>query len=264
MKSTNAYKTNKQNIMKLVFILIALSGVLFTSCASSKKYKAANAQIESKNARIDSLNKQVASQQQAIDQLKTENVQYGKEAEDCRKLKEALAQRVEKINKALNEKGTSMKDIKEKAEKALEIFANMGATVTYRLGLVHVSIPDKLAFPTGSIKMSDAGRQAISVIADVLIDNPGVNAVIIGNTDSIPVTKTYKDNWSLSTERANAVVRSLRDTYKIDPARLTAAGKGKYAPVADNGTTEGRAKNRRTEIILNPNLDILWELSEDQ
>ena len=250
--------------MKQVFILIVLAVILLMSCVSGKKYKAANARIESQNVQIERLNKQVSSQQQTIDQLKKENIQYGKEAEDCRKVKEALAQRVAHVNKALAEKGTSMKAIKIKAEEALKIFADMGATVTYRLGLVHVSIPDKLAFPTGSVKMSDAGRQAISVIADVLIDNPGVNAVIVGNTDSIPVTKTYKDNWSLSTERANAVVRSLRDTYKIDPARLTAAGKGKYAPVADNGTTEGRAKNRRTEIILNPNLDILWELSEDQ
>lgn len=250
--------------MKHAIMLLSATVIIFSSCVSSKKYKAANAQIESLNTQVDGLNKQVAAQQQSIDLLKKENIQYGKEAEDCRKAKEALAQRVDNLNKALAEKGLSMQVIKNKAEMALQAFADLGATVTYRQGLVHVSIPDKLAFPTGSTKMSDAGRQAISVVADVLIDNPSVNAVIVGNTDSIPVAKAYKDNWSLSTERANAVVRTLRDTYKIDPVRLMAAGKGKYAPVADNATEEGRAKNRRTEIILNPNMDLIWKLSEQQ
>lgn len=122
---------------------------------------------------------------------------------------------------------------------------------------------DKLAFPIGSTKLSDNGRQIISVVADVLNDNPGVSVIIVGNTDTIKVSKGFADNWSLSTERANSVVRVLRDTYSINPARLTAAGRGKYNPIADNATIEGRAKNRRIEIIINPDLSRLWELSEN-
>ena len=92
-------------------------------------------------------------------------------------------------------------------------------------------------------------------------DNPGITAIIVGNTDTIPV-KGVADNWSLSTERANSVVRVLHDIYYINPIRLTAAGRGKYNPVAVNDTPEGREKNRRIEIILNPDLSRLWELSE--
>ena len=94
-------------------------------------------------------------------------------------------------------------------------------------------------------------------------DNPGVTCIIVGNTDTTHV-KGIADNWSLSTERANAVVRILYETYNINPARLTSAGRGKYNPVADNSTEEGREKNRRIEIILNPDLSRLWELSENK
>ena len=84
---------------------------------------------------------------------------------------------------------------------------------------------------------------------------------MLGNTDD-KMFKKGSDNWTLSTERANGVVRAFRDTYKIDPLRLTAAGKGKYNPIADNSTEEGRAKNRRTDIILNPDLDKIWSTAQ--
>ncbi|HET6723252.1 MAG TPA: OmpA family protein, partial [Chitinophagaceae bacterium] len=85
-----------------------------------------------------------------------------------------------------------------------------------------------------------------------------LKVIVVGNTDDVKM-KGAKDNWTLSTERANGVVRTLRDSYKVDPTRLTAAGKGKYNPIADNTTAEGRAKNRRTEIVLNPDWRRVWE-----
>jgi len=95
---------------------------------------------------------------------------------------------------------------------------------------------------------------------DVMIENPSLQALIISNTDSIPIRKAYPDNLSLSTERSNAIFRTLRDTYKIDPTRLTAAGRGRHDPIADNATAEGRAQNRRSEIIIDPGMDRLWKM----
>jgi chemotaxis protein MotB len=100
-------------------------------------------------------------------------------------------------------------------------------------------------------------------VAQVMRDFPRVTCIIVGNTDTISI-KGIADNWSLSTERANAVVRILHYTYSINPARLTAAGKGKYSPIASNATPEGREKNRRIEIIFNPDIDRLWELTKSK
>ena len=92
-----------------------------------------------------------------------------------------------------------------------------------------------------------------------MYDNPGVITTIIGNTDTLGIKGTA-DNWSLSTERANAVVRVLSDVYNVNPNRLIAAGRSKFNPVASNDTPEGRERNRRIEIIINPRFDRIWDL----
>lgn len=236
---------------------MAVAGILFTSCGTGKKLEAANAQIAGMSKSIDSLNKVVADGKQDISQLKTENIQYSKEAEDCRKLKEAYAAKVEKFNKTLEANGSSMEEIKAKIAKSLATFKDAGITVKYKDGLVYVSMEDQLMFPSGSIKLQDQGRQALSVIADAMHEFKHLTVYVVGNTDTVTVAKTYKDNWSLSTERANVVVRVLRDYYGADPHRLVAAGKGKYDPVESNDTAEGRSKNRRIDIVLNPDLSKL-------
>jgi chemotaxis protein MotB len=117
---------------------------------------------------------------------------------------------------------------------------------------------DNLLYKSGSAKLSEDGKKALGNLASVLSEMPKLKVIVVGNTDTMHV-KGVADNWSLSTERANGVVRALVKEYGIDPARLTAAGKGKFNPVADNSTEEGRAKNRRTEIVLNPDWERLWE-----
>jgi chemotaxis protein MotB len=249
--------------MKQSFFALAISVVVLASCGTSKKLESANAQITSLNGQVETLNTKVADCDKQVSQLKTENIQYGKEAEDCRKAKAALAQRVDNFNKALEEQGTSMEQIEEKLERDLKPFIEMGATITTKNGMVHVNFPDKFFFKTGSSTIGVYGRESLNSVAQIMRDFPRVTCILVGNTDTIPV-KGIADNWSLSTERANAVVRILHDTYNINPARLTAAGKGKYSPVASNDTPEGREKNRRIEIIFNPDLSRLWELSESK
>lgn len=134
-------------------------------------------------------------------------------------------------------------------------------SVEIRNGKVYVSMSDKLLFRSGSAGVENKGKEAIKVLADVLSKNPEIDILVEGHTDNIPIrTGIFKDNWDLSVARATSIVRILTDDYKIPPVRLTASGKGEFAPRADNTTTEGRASNRRTEIILSPKLDEIMNL----
>jgi chemotaxis protein MotB len=223
-----------------------------------------NSQVNQLNGQVTGLNSSVSARAAQIAQLQNQNAVAMQEASDCRRAREAVAARMEEFNQALAANGTSMKEIRRKAEEALIQFANAGVEVSYKNGLVYISMQDELLFKPGSAKLGKNGQEALTVVARVLNENPNLKIYVIGNTDSIKVTRGFTDNWSLSTERANTVVRVLRDQYQVTMDRVTSAGRGKYAPVADNETEEGRAKNRRTDIILNPDLSRFWDLVDKQ
>jgi chemotaxis protein MotB len=231
---------------------------LLGSCVSKKKLEAANQQITSLNSRVDSLVKLNQDCRQSVSQLTAENTRYSSEAEECRKAREDYKARADAFNQTLKENGESMEQIRTKVAASLETFKESGITTRYKNGLVYISMQDKLMFPSGSVKLNDLGRQALSVIADALAEYKHLMVYVVGNTDSVKVAKGFKDNWSLSTERANTIVRVLRDQYGADPYRIVSAGRGKYDPVADNATEQGRALNRRIDIVLNPDLSRLW------
>ena len=158
----------------------------------------------------------------------------------------------------LKEQADMMHQIQTKVENALADFKSKGVEVYFNKGLVHVEMEDKLLYKSGSSKLGTEGKDALNHLAGVLSGYPNLKIIVLGNTDDVKF-KNGMDNWTLSTERANGVVRVLKDEGKLDPMRLTAAGKGMYNPVAENTTEEGRTKNRRTDIILNPDLDKLWD-----
>jgi len=134
-------------------------------------------------------------------------------------------------------------------------------SVEIKNGKVYVSMSDKLLFQSGSSAVEAKGKDALKLLAGVLEKNYDIDILIEGHTDNVPIkTSVYKDNWDLSVARATSIVRILTTDFKIVPTRLTASGKGEYFPKADNETAEGRAKNRRTEIILSPKLDELMKL----
>jgi chemotaxis protein MotB len=231
--------------------------------------------VDQQSKQIDQLNSQLVGQKNQLNglqvssdaqiaMLKNQNAVAMQQAADCKLAKEAVARRMEEFNQALAAQGLSMKEIRRKAAEALNQFANAGVDVSYKNGLVYISIQDELLFNPGSAKLGKNGQEALAVVARVLNDNPNLKIYVIGNTDSIKVTHGFVDNWSLSTERANSVVRVLRDQYQVTMDRVVSAGKGKYDPVADNSTPEGRAKNRRTDIILNPDLSRFWDLVDKQ
>lgn len=144
---------------------------------------------------------------------------------------------------------------------ALLGFSSDELSVEIKNGKVYISMSDKLLFKSGSASVETKGKEALKVLAEVLNKNTETDILIEGHTDNVPIkTSVYKDNWDLSVARATSIVRILCDDYKITPTRMTAAGRGEFFPRADNETPEGRAKNRRTEIILSPKLDELLNL----
>jgi chemotaxis protein MotB len=152
--------------------------------------------------------------------------------------------------------------LKEKMAEALKGFNSNELTVIQKNGKVYVSLSENLLFPSGSAVVNPKGVDALSKLAAVLNLNGDVAVNIEGHTDSIPIKGRYKDNWELSTARSNAIVRILVDNYKVDPVRVIASGHSYYDPVDSNTSVDGRARNRRTEIILSPKLTEIYRLLE--
>jgi chemotaxis protein MotB len=146
-------------------------------------------------------------------------------------------------------------------KNALLGFTSDELSVEMKNGKVYISLSDKLLFKSGNANVEAKGREALKKVAEVLNKNNDVSIAIEGHTDNVPIkTALYKDNWDLSTARATNVVRLLTNEYGMDATKLSAVGKAEFFPVADNSTPEGKARNRRTEIVLSPNLEELMKL----
>ena len=130
-------------------------------------------------------------------------------------------------------------------------------------GVVYIDISDKLLFKSGSFTVTDQAKTVLGKVAKVLLNQPDIEFMVEGHTDSVPYRNgVLIDNWDLSVKRATSVVRILQEQYGIPPAHMTAAGRSQYVPVADNSTADGRAANRRTRIVILPQLDQFFKLLE--
>ena len=171
--------------------------------------------------------------------------------------------RMLELEKILDAQKQIVQDLKDKVSEALLGFENNGLTVTMKNGKVYVSLEEQLLFKTASWEIDANGRNALRKLAGVLARNPDIQITIEGHTDNVPYNPSggqLKDNWDLSVKRATTVVRTLLEDSGIDPARLTASGRGEYVPVDARNTTDARQKNRRTEVVLTPDLTPLYEL----
>lgn len=174
--------------------------------------------------------------------------------------RERRLQELEGIIRAQDSLVNSLNDI---VKRALLAFNSDELTVEMKNGKVYVSLSDKLLFKSGSAAVEEKGQEAIKKVAEVLNKHLDIDVLIEGHTDNVPIkTDRYPDNWALSADRALSIVRLLSDNYKVNPKRLEAAGRGEFYPKAANDSPEGRARNRRTEIILSPKLDELYKLIE--
>ena len=172
---------------------------------------------------------------------------------------EASSARLAELEKMMADKDAAMKKLKETLSKSLKAFEGKGLTVTERDGKVYVSMENKLLFESGSWTVGSEGKKAVDLVGKVLGDNPDISVLIEGHTDNDKITGTIgggvENNWDLSTKRATAIVNILSANAKVKKENLTAAGRGEFAPLMSNDTAEGKAKNRRIEIILTPKLD---------
>lgn len=130
-------------------------------------------------------------------------------------------------------------------------------------GVVYISLDDKMLYRSGSYEISDKAGEILSKIAKIIQDYRDYDVLVEGNTDTDPITRqNIRNNWDLSVLRGSSVVQALQETYGVDPRRLTAAGRGEYNPIASNNTATGKERNRRTQVILTPNLDQFMDLIE--
>jgi chemotaxis protein MotB len=168
---------------------------------------------------------------------------------------------LEEMNKVIARQDSITKSLNNILRNALLGFNSDELSVEIKNGKVYVSMSDKLLFKSGSSAVESKGKEALKLLGGVLDKNVDIDILVEGHTDNVPIkTSVYKDNWDLSVARATSIVRILATDYKIAPTRMTASGKGEYFPKAGNDSIEGRAKNRRTEIILSPKLDELMKL----
>lgn len=170
--------------------------------------------------------------------------------------------RVNELEAILARQDSVVQALRRTVSGALLGFENNGLTIEVKNGKVYVSLEESLLFASGSTSVDPRGVTALRQLAGVLEKNPDINVLIEGHTDDVPFRpgSQIKDNWDLSVLRATAIVRILLTNSKIDPKRLTAAGRGEFMPIDPAKTPEARRKNRRTEIILTPKLDELFQI----
>ena len=204
----------------------------------------------------------LAKKQQLLKELETS---VNGQRQDVTRLQaelEARNARLMEMEEMLYEKDRILEDLKDKVAEALLGFEGQGLTISRKDGKVYVSLDEKLLFKTGSTVVDPNGVRALTQLAVVLSNNPDIDIMIEGHTDDVPFRKgsSIKDNWDLSVMRATSIVRILLDGARIEPTRITVAGRGEFLPVDSADTPEARRKNRRTEIILSPDLSELYRM----
>jgi chemotaxis protein MotB len=210
----------------------------------------------------DALETNMNKNRELLAQLEAKEKALAAEQDRLNKLRDELAsstQRLNELESMIAAKDAAMKKLKDTLSKALNAFEGKGLTVEMKNGKVYVSMENKLLFQTGSWAVGSEGRKAVVEVGKVLAQNPDITVLIEGHTDNDKILGSIgggiESNWDLSTKRATAIVNILGENGGIQKKNLTAAGRGEYAPIMSNDTPEGKAKNRRIEIILTPKLD---------
>lgn len=283
--------------MRKAALLLLLAGVI-CSCVSNKKFNSMKAEALRLDGELNSANTRIDDLTRRNDTLTAKNLRlvsdstrlymsysalqerYQKlladgSAETARMLKEletsqmALNERSRRVNELeamLRSREEAINAIRRKVTDALTGFDGKGLSISIKNGNVYVSMDDKLLFRSGSFEIDPNGARAVHDLATVLAQNPDINVMVEGHTDDVPYRPNgqLRDNLDLSAKRATTVVRLLLENKEIAPSRIIAAGRGESLPVASGKTSEARAKNRRTEIILTPKLDELMQLMQEQ
>lgn len=275
--------------MKKVVYLAASALVVCTSCVSKKKY------LLAENARLEAVGRGNALKEELVDAkdlndrlaaqlagLLRDTAELGRSIRDYQTMLDTNMSEQEKLNALLNRKMSELdareqtinelqdminaqnekvRHLLDSVKEALLGFGSDELSITEKDGKVYVAMSDKLLFESGSARVDKRGKEALAKLAEVLNKQTDVDVYIEGHTDSKPInTVQFKDNWDLSVIRATSVVRILTKDYGVNPLQIVPSGRGEFMPVADNATADGRSLNRRTEIIMAPRLDKLYQM----
>ena len=272
--------------MKKIALFTFLTLLLCTSCVTKKKFMMTEA---ARIASIDSLQSLLTGCRNTGDQLSAQikkllrdTTQMGNSIRQYQSMlstnmteqeklnallsqkKNELSERERTINELqdmINAQNEKVKQLLNSVKDALLGFSTDELTVREKDGKVYVAMSDKLLFQSGSARLDKRGEEALGKLAEVLNKQTDIDVFIEGHTDNKPInTVQFKDNWDLSVIRATSVVRILIKNYGVNPLQIQPSGRGEYMPVDDNETAEGRSKNRRTEIIMAPKLDKLFQM----
>ena len=276
-------------IQRILPVTILLGGLLLTGCVSNKKYTALDAQYRDLGQLYQKTQLELTESRAKVksleDQLEYERKNNAALKEAYAKLQGTLDQSIAQnsqgnvnISKLVDEINASNKYIqhlvntKNKSDSLNMVLTNnltrslsreelKDVDVQVMKGVVYISLSDNMLYKSGSYEVSEQAGETLSKIAKIIQDYKDYDVLIEGNTDSDPISKpNIRNNWDLSTLRASSVVQALQNNYGVDPMRLTAGGRGEYNPIADNSTPAGKARNRRTQIIITPKLDQFMEL----
>jgi len=215
-------------------------------------------QLDECNAQVKKLNEEKTSLQNEYDLIQNDLKVLTSES----KMTIAdQAKRLKNLQNMIQSQKDVMTNLKNSIADALMNYKPDELNVYIKDGKVYVSLEEKLLFKSGSDVVDLKGKEALKSLAKVLSSTKDISVMIEGHTDNVPIkTKQYEDNWDLSTARATSIVRILTKDYGFDSNRITASGRGKFHPVKTNETAAGRAGNRRTEVILSPDLKELYDL----
>jgi len=257
----------------IAFLALSVS-LVFTSCGPSKKLVESRAKVDklqidsaSTHGKLNDCNTMVKNLNEEKIFLQNENAAAQKNLKAINtQSKMTIADqaiRLQNLQNLIQKQKDLMNNLKNSVANALLNYSADELSVTIKDGMVYVSLQEKLLFKSGSDVVDPKGKEALKSLAMVLANTKDINVMIEGHTDNVPIkTKLFKDNWDLSTARATSIVRVLTKDNGFDPNRVTAAGKGSFHPVQTNETAVGRAANRRTEIILSPDLKELFKILE--
>jgi chemotaxis protein MotB len=236
-------------VSKITVSWLLLFVVLFSSCVSKKKFQAATTEAQNAKMANDSLTRKNSELQSQLNDAVSSSKMLAEERDRYQKSADSARQGLTSLQGSVDEYNNALDEMQKKVADRMADYAERGLSVENKNGAVYVNVDDELLFRKGSNRVGKDGETVLGTLASVLNEDPNMKIVVVGHTDDR--ASGGSDTWTLSTERANNVVRELKSS-KIDPARLTSAGQAHYNAIGDNTTAEGRAQNRRTEIILMP------------
>jgi chemotaxis protein MotB len=237
-------------------------------------YKSKIAALNTQKSALESSNADLKNQvdylkqnnNTVLNQLKDLSVVTGSQAESIKKSLENIGSKdiyIKDLQGSIARKDSLNMALVMNLKGAIGNLDDKDINIKVDKGVVYVDISDKLLFKSGSYDVTDKAKEVLGKVAKVLNAQPEIEFMVEGHTDSVAIKSSgINDNWDLSVKRATTVVRILQNTYGLDPKRMTAAGRGQYLPLADNATAEGRAANRRTRIVILPQLDQFFKLLE--